>query len=275
MPTLSCSENTTTDAEAKFAEDARREQLLMDHLPDVHYIARRIRDRLPPHVPLEDLVHAGIIGLIDAVRKYDPSKNVALKHYAKFRVRGAILDSLREGDWGPRALRRQARNVDLAFRNCKGRLGREPTEPEVAEEMHISLVGYQHLLGELRGLVLGSLQADSTNGPGGEEVWHYRADAEEEDPYRMCLRSEMLNLLASAIGELPERDRQVLALYHYEELTMKEVGAVMGIGESRVSQIHTQALLRLRARLHEVMDVHRVTPAGAAVGAPVAAPVAS
>ena len=135
-------------ADVKDAQGIRRDELLMEHLPEVHYIARRIHDRLPPHVPLEDLIHAGIIGLIDAVRKFDPSKNVALKHYAKFRVRGAILDSLREGDWGPRALRRQARNADLAYRNCKGRLAREPNESEVADEMHISLAQYQHLLGE-------------------------------------------------------------------------------------------------------------------------------
>ncbi len=253
--------------ETAHAEDQQRDKLVMEHLPQVHYIARRIHDRLPPHVPLEDLVHAGILGLMDAVRKYDPKKNVELKHYAKFRIRGAILDSLREGDWGPRALRRQARSVEQAFRDCKARLGREPNETEVAAEMHITLADFQQLLGELRGLDLGSLQADSGDGSGGEERWHYRADAEEEDPFHVCLRSEMLGLLEHAIGELPERERRVLALYHFEELTMKEVGSVMGIGESRVSQIHTEALLRLRARLRDMMQAHPAAVAASSMRA--------
>lgn len=240
-------------AETARAEEQQRDKLVMEHLPQVHYIARRIHDRLPPHVPIEDLVHAGILGLMDAVRKYDPKKNVELKHYAKFRIRGAILDSLREGDWGPRALRRQARNVERACRNCKARLGREPSETEAAAEMQMSLADYQRLLGELRGLDLGSLQADSSDGSSGEERWRYRDDKEEENPFHVCLRTEMLDLLERAIAELPERERRVLALYHFEELTMKEVGSVMGIGESRVSQIHTEALLRLRARMQDTM----------------------
>ena len=234
----------------------KRDDLVMEHLPQVHFIARRIHDRLPPHVPLEDLVHAGIIGLMDAVGKYDAKKNVELKHYAKFRIRGAILDSLRVGDWGPRALRRQARSVEQAFGNCKARLGREPNETEVAAEMQMSLTNYQQLIGELRGLEIGSLQAESGDGSGGEERWRYRDEAVEEDSYHVCLRSEILDLLERAIGELPERERRVLALYHFEELTMKEVGSVIGIGESRVSQIHTEALVRLRARMHEVMAMH-------------------
>src|SRR5271163_2445776 len=124
-------------------DEAEREKLLLEHLPQVQYVARRIHGRLPPQVPLEDLVHAGIIGLIDAVRKYDPSKNVRLRHYAKFRIRGAILDSLRAGDWSPRALRKQARSVEQARSNCKAILGREPTEIEVADALRMNLEDYQ------------------------------------------------------------------------------------------------------------------------------------
>ena len=234
-------------------DDAQREQLLLAHLPQVQYIARRIHDRLPPQVLLEDLVHAGILGLMDAVRKYDPSKNVQLKHYAEFRIRGAILDSLRQVDWSPRALRRQARRLEQGISDCKARLGRDPTEPEIAAELNMTLDALQHLLGDLRGLDIGSLQADA-NEPGGEEVLQSCAGTEEDNPYHQTLRSEMTHLLERAIGELPEREREVLALYHFEELTMKEVGAVLGIGESRVSQVHTAALLRLRARLRELLD---------------------
>jgi len=142
-------------------DEAQREKLLIDHLPHVQYIARRIHRHLPPRVLLEDLVHAGILGLMDAVRKYDPHKNVRLKHYAEFRIRGAILDSLREVDWGPRTLRRQARRMEQAVLNCKARLGRDPTEPEIATELQIGLDDLQRLVRDLRGLDVASLQSDS------------------------------------------------------------------------------------------------------------------
>jgi RNA polymerase sigma factor for flagellar operon FliA len=235
-------------------DDGRREQMLLDHLPQVQYIARRIHDRLPPQVLLEDLVHAGILGLMDAVRKYDPSKNVQLKHYAEFRIRGAILDSLRQVDWSPRALRHQGRRLEQAICDCKGRLSRDPTEPEIAVELGVSLESLQHLMRDLRGLDIGSLQADA-NEPGlSDDAIQHPLGVQEEDPFHQTLRAEMTGLLEKAIGELPERERQVLALYHYEELTMKEVGVTLGIGESRVSQIHTAALLRLRVRLRDLID---------------------
>lgn len=235
-------------------DESQREILLLQHLPQVQYIARRIHDRVPPQVLLEDLVHAGILGLMDAVKKYDPSKNVQLKHYAEFRIRGAILDSLRQVDWSPRNLRRQARRLEQAISECKAKFKRDPTEPEIAAQLEISLANLQHLLGDLRGLDIGSLQAETNEAGFGEDLLQYRAGTEEENPYHQTLRAEMSTLLERALGELQERERQVLGLYHYQELTMKEVGAVLGIGESRVSQIHTIALLRLRARLHELLD---------------------
>jgi RNA polymerase sigma factor FliA len=232
-------------------DERQCEKLLLDHLPHVQYVARRIHTRLPPQVLLEDLVHAGILGLMDAVRKYDPSKNVQLKHYAEFRIRGAILDSLRLVDWSPRALRRQARRLEQAILRCKARLGRDPSEPEIAAELEVSLDNLQHLRGDLRGLDLESLQ--STAEDGGGEPPDARARSEEDDPYQQALRSEMTALLDLAITELPAREREVLALYHFQELTMKEVGEVLRIGESRVSQIHSAALGRLRARLLEIV----------------------
>src|SRR5580704_11032033 len=132
-------------------DDAQREQLLLAHLPQVQYIARRIHDRLPPQVLLEDLVHAGILGLMDAVRKYNPDKNVQLKHYAEFRIRGAILDSLRLVDWSPRTLRRQGRRLEQAISQCKAKLGRDPSEPEIAAELQMSLSALQRLVGDLCG----------------------------------------------------------------------------------------------------------------------------
>lgn len=247
--------NTTMQVTVPTTEidEAGREQLLLQHLPQVQFIARRIHDRLPPQVLLEDLVHAGIIGLMDAVRKYDPAKNVQLKHYAEFRIRGAILDSLRQVDWSPRTLRRQGRRLEQAISDCKGKLSRDPTEPEIAAELGISLENLQRLMGDLRGLDIGSLQANA-NEQNGEDAIQQRPCTQQEDPFHQTLRAELTGLLEKAISELPERERQVLALYHFEELTMKEVGAALGIGESRVSQIHTAALLRLRVRLPELTD---------------------
>jgi RNA polymerase sigma factor FliA len=214
----------------------------------VRYIARRIHDRLPSHVPFDDLVHAGILGLIDAVDRFDPRKNVQLKSYARFRIRGAILDSLRQMDWSPRNLRRQARKIEDVTRELAAELGRAPTEVELAARMGIALEEFHQLLGELRGLDLGSLQAHPEDGDG-DDFMSAVASRPEEDPFQRTLRTEMRTLLAQAIGELDDKERQVLGLYYLEELTMKEVGAILGIGESRVSQIHTAALIRLRARL--------------------------
>jgi RNA polymerase sigma factor for flagellar operon FliA len=227
---------------------AERERLLLDNLPEVRYIARRIHDRLPSHVSFDDLVHAGILGLIDAVDKFDPGKNVQLKSYARFRIRGAILDSLRQMDWSPRNLRRQARRIEEARRDLAAQFGRAPSEPEMAAHLEISLVEFQHLLGELRGLDLGSLQGPGEEG-GVEDSVCARASRAEEDPFQQTFRAELRALLAQAIDQLGEKERQVLALYYLEELTMKEVGAIMGIGESRVSQIHTSALIALRSRM--------------------------
>jgi RNA polymerase sigma factor for flagellar operon FliA len=231
-------------------DPAERERLLTDTLPEVRYIARRIRDRLPSHVQFDDLLHAGILGLIDAVDKFDPSKNVQLKSYARFRIRGAILDSLRQLDWSPRNLRRQARRIEEAHRELAAVLGHAPTEPELAAQLGLELEEFQHLLGELRGLDLGSLQGQFDE-ISSEDSSAGVAVRPEEDPFNMTLRSEMRTLLTEAIDELDRNERQVLALYYLEELTMKKVGLIMNVGESRVSQIHTVALIRLRARLKE------------------------
>jgi len=235
-------------------DQAQRDKLLLEHLPQVNFIARRIHDRVPPQVLIEDLVHAGILGLMDAVKKYDSNKNVQLKYYAEFRIRGAILDSLRQVDWSPRTWRRQARRLEQAICECKGRLKRDPTEPEIAVQLGTSLKSLQHLLGELRGLEIGSLQAEKGEPGYWEDTLQDRPGSEEENPYHLTLRSEMTGLLDRAISELPQREREVLSLYHYEELTMKEVGTVLGIGESRISQIHTAALMRLKTRVHELLD---------------------
>ncbi len=229
------------------AQAAEIERRLMEQLPQVKVIARRIHDRLPPHVPLEDLVQAGIVGLMDAVHRFDPGKNVPLPAYAKFRIRGAILDSLRELDWSPRELRRKSRRLEEAHRQLHAQLGRPASDEELAAALALSLEELQQVMGDLRGLHLTSLDE-----PGGGEDAPGSASAAGgpfDDPFTACLGSERKALLTQAIALLPPREQQVLALYYFEELTMKEVGAVLGVGESRVCQIHSAALVRLRARL--------------------------
>jgi RNA polymerase sigma factor for flagellar operon FliA len=225
-----------------------RDLLLMEHLPTVRYLARRIHERLPQHVELDDLVSAGVVGLIDAFSKFDHKKKVQFKSYAQFRIRGAILDSLRTLDWSPRELRRKGRAVEEAIRAVTQRVGRAPSEQEIAKELEVTLAEYQLLLGDLKGLEIGSLHMERTEDSGDEEL-AYIPGAPEEDPLFRCLKGEMKQRLADAIGELPEKERMVLTLYYYEELTMKEIGLTLGVVESRVSQIHSSAVLRLRATL--------------------------
>ncbi|MCL2661210.1 MAG: FliA/WhiG family RNA polymerase sigma factor [Acidobacteriaceae bacterium] len=225
-----------------------RDLLLIEHLPMVRYLARRIHDRLPQHVELDDLVSAGVVGLIDAFSKFDHRKKVQFKSYAQFRIRGAILDSLRTLDWGPRDLRRKGRAVEAAIRAVTQRVGRAPMEQEIADEMHISLGDYQLLLGELKGLEIGSLHVERSEDSGDEEIT-YIAGPAEDDPFFRCLESQMRNRLRDAISDLPEKERLVLTLYYFEELTMREIGLTLGVVESRVSQIHSSAVLHLRASL--------------------------
>ncbi len=230
---------------------AERDRLLLEHLPTVRYLARRIHERLPQHVELDDLISAGVVGLIDAFSKFDHGKKVQFKSYAQFRIRGAILDSLRTLDWSPRELRRKGRAVEEAIRTTTQRLGRAPAEQEIAREMGLELPEYQTLLGELKGLEIGSLHMERSEDSGDEEL-SYVPGPVEDDPLFRCLKGEMKQHLTDAIEELPEKERMVLTLYYYEELTMKEIGLTLGVVESRVSQIHSSAVVRLRAALRNL-----------------------
>jgi RNA polymerase sigma factor for flagellar operon FliA len=236
------------EALAAECENSDRDRLLLEHLPTVRYVARRIHERLPQHVELEDLVSAGMIGLIDAFAKFDHTKKVQFKSYAQFRIRGAILDSLRTLDWSPRELRRKGRAVEEAIRSVTQKLGRAPAEQEIAAEMEMGLGAYQQLLGELKGLEIGSLHEERSEDSGDLEL-SYIPGSPDDDPLFRCLQGEMKQRLADAIEGLPRQERMVLSLYYHDELTMKEIGLTLGVVESRVSQIHSSAVVRLRAVL--------------------------
>jgi RNA polymerase sigma factor FliA len=227
------------------------ERLLLEHLPIVRFLARRIHERLPQHVEMEDLVSTGVVGLMDAFAKFDPKKKVQFRSYAQFRIRGAILDSLRTLDWSPRELRRKGRAVEEAVRLLTARLGRAPGETEIASELDLTLDQYQALLGDLKGLEIGTLHTEH-NEDSGEEELAYVPGQPEDDPLFCCLRGELKERLADAIEGLAERERLVMTLYYYEELTMREIGLALGVVESRISQIHASAVVHLRAALRDL-----------------------
>jgi RNA polymerase sigma factor for flagellar operon FliA len=228
-----------------------QERILLEHLPIVRFLARRIHERLPQHVDIEDLVSAGVVGLMDAFSKFDPAKKVQFRSYAQFRIRGAILDSLRTLDWSPRELRRKGRAVEEAIRVLTARLGHAPAEPEVAGQLGVDLDEYQQLLGDLKGLEIGTLHLER-NEDSGEEELAYVPGRPDEDPLFRCLKGELEERLADAIAHLPDRERLVMTLYYYEEMTMREIGLALGVVESRVSQVHASAVVHLRVALKDL-----------------------
>ena len=227
------------------------EEIIREHSGMVHAIARKIHRTLPLHVDLDDLVAAGMLGLVDAAGRFKGDREVEFRSFAQFRVRGAILDSLRDLDWGSREQRRKGRAIESAVTAAARRLGRTPDHGEIAAEMGIELSRLQQTLADLKGLELGSLQAKRGENSEEEEV-AYIAGAVTEEPLFRCLEGELRQRLADAIDALPERERLVITLYYYEELSMKEIGQVLGVVESRISQLRSSAVLRLRAALAEL-----------------------
>jgi RNA polymerase sigma factor for flagellar operon FliA len=229
--------------------ETQREELLLRHWSQVHFIARRIHRRVPPQVPLEKLVNAGILGLMDAVKSFDLSRDIQFKHYAEFRIRGAILDSLREANWSPRSLGRQAQDLTEIISDCQARFGHNPTKLEIGAALKDGLGDLPHLLGELHGLDIGSLHGDSGEADSTQKALQRCAD-NGHDPYQQTLNFEVTHLITEAVAELPDTEREVMTLHHLDELTMKEVGVVLGIEEARVSQVHATALMHMRTQLY-------------------------
>src|ERR1700723_2315575 len=227
-----------------------RNDLVMQELSQVYYIASRIRERLPQHVELEDLVNAGVIGLLEANRTFDSSKNAQFKTFAKFRIRGAILDSLREADWGSRSLRRRGREISDATARLEARLGRRPVEAEIAEEMQLSPEHLQKIIAQIDGLhVAGQEAAVSNDRTSLMDVIESAPNLDDPDPFDLCLQGEVQAHLAEAISKLSEREQLILSLYYREELTMKEISEVVGVALSRVSQIRQATMKKLRESL--------------------------
>jgi RNA polymerase sigma factor for flagellar operon FliA len=220
-----------------------RDEMVLEHLPLVKAIAIRVHENLPVHVDLDDLIHAGVLGLFDAVTKYNSEKNVAFHAYAKHRIKGAILDSLRQADWASRDLRHRQKRVDSLTRDLTAKLGRTPNESELALEMGVSVERWRHIQMELRTV---GLMPASNNPDFDQDRMLDFAGAPDLQPDRICERRELQSTLAHAMESLPERYQKVVFLYYTGNLTMKEIGDRMGVNESRVSQIHKTALKKMQ-----------------------------
>ena len=225
--------------------ESERERLILEHLPQVRLIARRIQERLPDSVSLEDLVSTGVIGLISAIDNFDPGHNVKLKTYAEYKIRGAILDSLRGLDWAPRQKRRRSKQIEAAISVAEQRLKRCPNEEEIAAQLEISLDEYHDWLVEIRGLNIASLE--SAGHDQGKDLLHYLPDTSDNLPSTLLERSELERLLAHHIEAIPAIEQTVLSLYYHEELTLREIAQIVNLHESRISQLKSQAILRLRS----------------------------
>jgi RNA polymerase sigma factor FliA len=238
-------EPETREAAAPMTAEVR-ERLILEHLPQVRLIARRIHERLPVSVSLDDLISTGVLGLISAIDRYDPRHDVKLKTYAEYKIRGAILDSLRGLDWAPRQQRRRAKLIESAIAVLEQELQRAPSEEEIAQQLQLSVGEYQDWLSDARGLTLGSLE-NSGGEEEGKDLLRYLADTREDWPSHLYERAELVRILAETIERMPHIEKTVLSLYYYEEMTLREIAKIVELHESRISQLKSQAILRLRS----------------------------
>lgn len=243
---------------ARRVSAAKREQLILEYAPQIKYIAYRLILRLPPHVSVDDLISAGVIGLMDAIEKFDPSRNIQFKTYASFRIKGAMLDELRSQDWVPRSVRQKSAVLERIYAEIEQREGRPATDEEVAEAMNVGIEEFYDLLSRVRGVSLVPMDfGDEEDCP----VYDRRVLESvtmdvEENPLGILKKKELKEVIVRAIEQLPESEQKVVSLYYYNELTMREIGRVLEITESRVSQIHTKAMLRMRGKLNKYLDAN-------------------
>ena len=236
----------------KTADQDKRDELIKDYLPLVRRVVHRLAGRLPSEVDIKEMLNSGIIGLVDALEKYDPQHETNFSTYAQFRIRGAILDSFRSQDWAPRSLRHKSHQLSNAYLKLEKELGRPAEDNEMAEELGITLADFHKLLSDVSGVVI--LSFEELGFGHGEE--RFMADeflpSGQADPLKDLLEGEKVGIIARALDRLPEKERLVISLYFYEELNLKEIGEIIGVTESRASQIRSRALLRLKSYLKRV-----------------------
>ncbi|MFS2019478.1 RNA polymerase sigma factor FliA [Massilia sp. CT11-108] len=228
---------------------ADKNSLLTEHMPLVKRLAHQMKAKLPPSVEVDDLVQAGMMGLLDAINRYEENHGAQFETYAVLRIRGAMLDELRSSDWMPRSTRANMRKVESAMAALQQQLGRPPSESEVAKSLKLSLGDYQDLLGDSGGHQL--VYYEDFHDEDGGDGFLDRYAVDDDDPLKSLLDTDFRQTVIDAIDALPPREKMLMGLYYEEELNLKEIGAVMGVSESRVSQLHTQAVARLRTYLRE------------------------
>jgi len=227
-----------------------RDDLIMSHLPLVKFLVGRMSAKLPPHLDQQDLMSVAVIGLITAAERFDPKRGIQFKTFAEKRIMGSIMDELRAQDWLPRTLREKYKRLEQEFSVLEQKLGRNPTSEEVAAAMGMDLEKYFQLVEEVHSLSFMSLedfQEDEDGSPFG--FLHFLADNGTENPQNQIMAKQLLQALGNAIEALPEKERTVITLYYYEELNLKEIGEVLGLTESRISQLHSQAVIRLKVKM--------------------------
>ncbi len=229
----------------------KRNELILKYAPLIKYVAGRLALKLPPNVDINDLISAGVMGLIDAINRYDPNRNIQFKTFAEFRIRGAMLDELRSLDWVPRSVRKKASILEKTYAELEQKLGRPAEDDEVAEALGLSLDEFYRLLEETKNVSFLDIESIRRKIPdlNEEDIFDLIADPNNPDPFEDCQLSELRDLLAKAISELPEKEKLVLSLYYYEGLTMREIGEILGYTESRISQLHSKAISRLRGKV--------------------------
>lgn len=230
-----------------------REEMIAKYAYLVKYLAGRVASRIPSNVVFDELISAGSLGLIDAVDKYDPGKNVGLKTYAQYRIKGAILDELRSMDWYSRSMRKKIQSIEKAIHAVETRKGQPASDIEIAEELDVTVDGYFKMLSDIHGAALLSLDDYIRNDDNEKSVSSTFSDGvrSEDSPSDNIMKKELKVVLAEAIRKLTEKEQVVISLYYYDELTLKEIGAVMELTESRICQIHTMALIKLKSKIRE------------------------
>lgn len=233
-----------------------RDQLIMDYAPLIRFVAQRISARLPSNIETDDLISAGVIGLMDAIEKYDPARDNKFKTYAEFRIRGAILDELRSQDWVPRSVRDKAKKIDKTYNFLEQKLGRSVSDSEISDQMGIDLSEYYDMVAKVKAVSLLSVDELNSSGQGDKKnLLESLENISSKNPFALLDNKNVRELLMTTIEDLPEKQKLVLSLYYYEELNLKEIGKILNVTESRVSQLHTQAIEKLRLKLKsEITD---------------------
>lgn len=228
----------------------QKDKLIMEYAPLIKFIAQKIAVRLPSNIELDDLISSGVIGLMDAIEKYDPTRDNKFKTYAEFRIRGSILDELRAQDWVPRSVRDKAKLLDRTFVNLEAELGRSPTDEEVCEKLGITIDEFHDMVNQVRPVSVLSIDDQATySNVDKKSILNLIEGCKLNNPFNQLNLKSVKKVVTQSIEELPERQRLVLSLYYYEDLNLKEIGKILRVTESRVSQLHAQAISRLRAKL--------------------------